>query len=238
MGCVISRPFLRCDPHFRQYWIIFQEQMFKLFFHRREGFGIGWGTLAQPRGCFYSKAPTQGSSVRAGLAFLANSGLDGTIPLGLSFPGGRLLWLLLLVLCGSGCATIPPLPPANLKDQVWKVREGQAVWKAKRDAPEIAGEILVATRPDGRAFVQFTKTPFPFVIAQATTNSWQIESPTQNRRYSGPGRAPARLIWLQLPAALTGRPPPKPWSWRRLENNGWLLENGKSGESLEGYFTQ
>jgi len=211
--------------------------MFKLFLHRREGFGIGWGTLAQSRGCLSCRVLTQGSSVRAGLALLATPGLEGTIPLGLSFRCGPLIWLFLL-LCGGGCASISPLPPANLKDPVWTVREGQAVWKAKRDAPEIAGEILVATQPDGRAFVQFTKTPFPFVIAQATTNSWQIESPTQNKRYSGPGRAPGRLIWLQLPAALTGRPPPKPWSWQRKENNGWLLENGKSGESLEGYFTQ
>ena len=149
-----------------------------------------------------------------------------------------LLLCLVLLLCGAGCATVPALPPANLKDSAWTVHEGQAVWKAKRDAPEMAGEILVATQPDGRAFVQFTKTPFPFVIAQTTTNSWQIESPVQNKRYSGPGRPPARLIWLHLPIALTGRPPPEPWSWRRLENNGWKLENRKTGESLEGYFTQ
>ncbi|MEY2429671.1 MAG: hypothetical protein QOJ40_2556 [Verrucomicrobiota bacterium] len=146
--------------------------------------------------------------------------------------------LLLFLLAVTGCAMLPPLAPANLKDPGWSVREGQAVWKAKRGAAEIAGEILVATQPNGAAFVQFTKTPFPFVIAQATTNSWQIEIPTQNKRYSGPGQPPKRLIWLHLPRVLSGSPPPKGWSWRVLEGDRWLLENRASGESLEGYFTQ
>jgi hypothetical protein len=145
---------------------------------------------------------------------------------------------LLLLLSGAGCATVPPLPAANLEDPGWTVREGQAVWKSKRGAPEIAGEILVATRRDGSAFVQFTKTPFPFVIARATTHSWQIELPTQNKRYAGPGQPPKRLIWFHLPRVLSGNPPPKDWSWQSLEDNRWLLENRASGESLEGYFKQ
>src|SRR2546421_166697 len=68
--------------------------------------------------------------------------------------------LLLILLFLAGCALLPPLPQANLRDPGWTVREGQAVWKSKRGASDIAGEILVATQPDGRAFVQFTKTPF------------------------------------------------------------------------------
>src|SRR5690349_12996809 len=85
-----------------------------------------------------------------------------------------LLAFLALLLLTPGCATIPRLPAADLKEPGWTVHEGQAVWKSKRGASEMAGEILVATRPDGTAFVQFTKTPFPFIIARATTNSWQI----------------------------------------------------------------
>jgi hypothetical protein len=105
----------------------------------------------------------------------------------------------------------------------------------KRDAPEIAGEVLLAHRADGRAFIQFTKTPFPFLIAQSTTNRWQLELPTQNRRYSGPGKPPKRLIWLYLPNVLSGAVPPKGWSWQNLEGGPWRLENEKTGEMLEGY---
>src|SRR5262249_22496427 len=92
-----------------------------------------------------------------------------------------------LLICAAGCHF---MPPANLTEPGWRVREGQAVWRAKREAPEIAGEILLATRSDGRTFVQFTKTPFPFLIGQTTTNRWQAELPTENRRYSGPGIPP------------------------------------------------
>ena len=141
-----------------------------------------------------------------------------------------------LLFCAAGCRLIPALPPANLSEPGWRVREGQAVWRAKREAPEIAGEILLATRADGRAFVQFTKTPFPFLIGQSTTNRWQAELPTQNRRYSGPGKPPRRLMWLYLPRLLSGEAPPKGWNWRDLGGGRWQLENKKTGEMLEGYF--
>src|SRR5205823_11461642 len=105
----------------------------------------------------------------------------------------------------------------------WRVREGQAVWRVKRAAPEIAGEVLLATCADGRSFVQFTKTPFPFLIGQTTTNTWQAELPTQNRRYSGRGKPPKRLIWLYLPRLLSGAPASKGWSWEPLAANRWHL---------------
>src|SRR4051812_19452341 len=90
---------------------------------------------------------------------------------------------LLLLLALPACRTAPT-PKANLSEPGWTVRQGQAVWREKKDASGIAGELLLATRP-GRTFLQFTKTPFPFVIAQTGTNSWQMESPAENRRYSG-----------------------------------------------------
>src|SRR5438552_18881541 len=96
------------------------------------------------------------------------------------------LLALTALLLGVGCQTIPPLPPVDLSAPGWTVRQGQALWRPKKNAPEIAGELLVAQR-DGQAFVQFTKTPFPFVIAQASTNGWQLELPTQNKRYGGHG---------------------------------------------------
>jgi hypothetical protein len=117
------------------------------------------------------------------------------------------------------------------------VREGQAVWRRNATAPEIAGELLMATRTDGRRFVQFTKTPFPMIVAQSTTNHWQIEIPMQNKRYSGPGSPPKRLIWLYLPGLLSGEPPPKGWSWNQSADGSWRLENSRTGELLQGYLS-
>src|SRR5581483_4578128 len=147
----------------------------------------------------------------------------------------RLWFIVLLPAIAAGCRTTP-LPRVDLAEPGWTAREGQAVWQARRSAPEIAGDLLVATNREGRAFVQFTKTPFPLVVAQLTTNAWQIESPTENRRYSGRGSPPGRVLWLQLPRALAGVPLRSPWTWH---NDGtlWRLENRSTGESLEGSLT-
>jgi hypothetical protein len=131
---------------------------------------------------------------------------------------------------------LPPFPAANLQDPIWTVREGQAVWQAKRGAPEIAGEVLLATSRDGRTFVQFSKTPFPFVIVQTRSEGWQAELPTQNKRYSGRGKPPKRLIWFYLPKLLEGEAPPRGWTWESLDGKSWRLENRRAGESIEGYF--
>jgi hypothetical protein len=144
-----------------------------------------------------------------------------------------------LLLAGLiGCRTVPPLPTANLSEPGWTIQQGQAVWRAKRAAPEFAGEILLATNVNGRVFVQFTKTPFPFLIAQSTTNTWQVEIPSQNKRYSGRGMAPLRIIWLQLPRALAGSTLPGDLSWHPAPDGHWRLDNLKTGETLEGYFTR
>jgi hypothetical protein len=147
----------------------------------------------------------------------------------------------LILICAaifvSGCATMKPLPPANLQEPGWSVREGQAVWRRKASEPEIAGEIIVATRQDGRAFVQFSKNPFPLLTAQSTRNGWQIQSHTDNKFYSGHGQPPARLIFLYIPKLLAGEPPPKGWTYEKV-SDGYKLENHHNGESLEVYFTQ
>src|SRR5581483_420736 len=109
---------------------------------------------------------------------------------------------LLLLFALAGCLSGPPLPRADLSGPGWIIRQGQAVWRQQRGADGIAGEILVASAGPQRTLVQFTKTPFPLVIAQQSTNRWQVESPAENRRFSGRGRPPARLIWFQLPRAL------------------------------------
>ena len=157
----------------------------------------------------------------------------------MSLPSGSLKRVVVLVLVlVAGCRTVPRLAPVNLQEPGWTVRTGQAVWKRARGKPEVAGEILVATRSDGRAFVQFSKSPFPLIIAQSTPHNWEVELPMDNKRYSGHGQPPRRLLLLYLPRALAGQPLPTGWSWQKLENNGWRLENQAKGESLELYFAQ
>jgi hypothetical protein len=143
-------------------------------------------------------------------------------------------WFFIALLIG-GCRTTP-MPPVNLKEPGWIVREGQAVWKRDRNAEELAGEVIVATR-DRNGFVQFTKTPFPMIIAQTTPNHWQVEIPIQNRRFAGPGSPPKRLIWAHLPSLLMGHAAPKGWSWKLSPDNSWTLENSHTGETLQGYLS-
>jgi hypothetical protein len=143
----------------------------------------------------------------------------------------------LLVLCDIGCRSLPPLPPVNIQETGWQVRQGQAVWRLGREGREIAGEVLVATKDANRCFVQFSKTPFPLLLAQAEDDRWQVEFPTEHRHYAGRGTPSQRLIWLYLPRVLTGQPPPKDWRWHQ-DANGWRLENLTTGESVEGFFNQ
>ena len=144
----------------------------------------------------------------------------------------------LLLLHGAGCQTLPSLPAVNLKDPRWTVREGEAVWKSKRDQPSIAGEFLVATSSAGDTFVQFTKNPFPMITAQTSNDVWQLEIPAENKRYTGRGKPPGRAIWFYLPRLFAGENPPEGWTWRPPQNGKWRLENKKTGELLEGIIDQ
>ena len=147
-------------------------------------------------------------------------------------------WWSLFCLVGlTGCVSAPPLPKVNLSEPGWTVQQGQAVWHPPGNAPEITGDLLFATRADDSTFIQFTKTPFPFAIAQSTPTGWQIEIPPQNLRYARHGHPPARIIWFQMANALKGKPLAKGWQWKNSDTN-WHLENSSSGESLEGYLTQ
>jgi hypothetical protein len=141
----------------------------------------------------------------------------------------------LLILANTGCRTVPALAPANLQEPGWQVRQGQAVWRLARGGREIAGEVFVATKADGAAFVQFSKAPFSLVIAQSTADYWQVTFPPQNRHFAGRGQPPKQLIWLYLPRVLSGKAPSKNWIWHQ-DANGWRLENTATGESLEGFF--
>ena len=128
------------------------------------------------------------------------------------------------------------MPTMNLSEPGWTLRQGQAVWQPRREAPEIAGDLVLATRTNGDAFVQFSKTPLALAIARKSGQAWQAEFPAQNIRYSGRGKPPARIIWFPLARAVIGSPPAPPWSWQRTEDRNWRLENVKTGETLAGFF--
>jgi hypothetical protein len=110
------------------------------------------------------------------------------------------------------------------------------LWKPRKDAAEIAGELVVARRSDGQTLLQFIKTPFPLVIAQTTSNLWRLEIPPENRVVGGRGSPPARVGWLQLLRALTGAELRGNWQFQRDEMQ-WSLENFASGERLAGYLS-
>ncbi|HEX4342360.1 MAG TPA: hypothetical protein VH255_03160 [Verrucomicrobiae bacterium] len=144
------------------------------------------------------------------------------------------LFIALFGLCS--CKSIAPLPPVNLSEPGWKTQQGQVVWTPKRNAPEIVGDVMVATQPDGRAFIQFTKTPLPIITAQKTQNKWSLEVPLENKRYAYPGKPPERILWFQLAKHSAGGSLTKPWKWTDTDGDGWRIENISTGESVEGSF--
>jgi LysM repeat protein len=143
--------------------------------------------------------------------------------------------LLLLGLL-NGCRTPRELQAAlDFSQPGWTVRQGQAVWRSQVQAPEIAGDLLVATHADGRSAIQFMKPPLPIVLAQRAPQGWQIQFFAQNHRYAGPGRPPQRLLWLQFTEALAGRLTTSGCRWSMRPDASWRLENVRTGESLEGF---
>jgi hypothetical protein len=145
--------------------------------------------------------------------------------------------LLATVLACSGCITRPPLPPVDLQAEGWKVRQGQAVWKRNREAPELAGELLVASRP-GHSLVQFTKAPFTILSGRQTPQSWEMRVPMRNERHAGPGTAPKRLVWFHLPRVLDGARVARPWTWELRQDGTWRLGNERTREYIEGYLLE
>jgi len=95
----------------------------------------------------------------------------------------------------------------------------------------------VATHPDGRSLIQFIKPPLPFVIAQRTTNAWQVQFFAQNKTYAAPGRPPGRILWLHLADALAGHPSATARFSVSAADGRWQLENPTTGETLAGFLT-
>jgi hypothetical protein len=135
----------------------------------------------------------------------------------------------------TACQTTTPMPPVNLAEQGWQVRQGQAVWVYKHGAPGLAGELLLARHSDGRALVQFSKSPLPLLTAQVMRERWQIEFSSDRRTFAGAGEPPGRFLWLHLARCLEGKRPPVPLQFQREPEDSWLLVNTLTGESVAGY---
>jgi hypothetical protein len=158
-----------------------------------------------------------------------------------SHPGAApflILLLILSLLVLAGCQTTRPWAPLDLSTPDWSIQHGQIVWQPQSDAPDLAGELILATHPDGRSMVQFSKNPFPILSAQTGPDGWQISFNPENRTVTGRGRPPARFIWLRLPGILEGENPPRNWSFERLDPTSWKLRNRVTGEQLEGYLSE
>ncbi len=148
-------------------------------------------------------------------------------------------WLLLLLavpLLGGGCFSAGK-PLFTVSGPGWQVHQGQALWRPRAGYPELGGDLVVASHPDGRWLVQFAKTPMTLVSAQVTTNRWRIEFPPKHLGFKGGGAPPARFSFLYLPAGLAGHPVPPPFVFRSEGGGTWRLQNTASGESVEGFLT-
>jgi hypothetical protein len=151
--------------------------------------------------------------------------------------GPSVLMAVIAALSGTlgGCTSIAPLPPVDPHAPGWQVREVSAVWRPRRGAPELIGELLFAANPTSAArLVQFSKQGLPLVTAQVATNGWEISSPLSPGGHRGRLPAPGRVLWFQLDALPPGSKPASPW--RLLSESpvgGWTLVNDRTGESLE-----
>lgn len=135
-----------------------------------------------------------------------------------------------------GCASIPPLPPVDLNGPGWRMREGQAVWRTGRDAPEIAGDVIVATHPNG-SLIRFSKT-LPIVNARWEGDLWEAEFPPQDKRYSGRGNPPKKIAWFNFLKGLEGRELPEDWVFTEGGDGSAVLVQRKTGERLEVHFNK
>jgi len=140
----------------------------------------------------------------------------------------------LVILCG--CQTAPKTL-FTASGPGWRVQQGQALWRPKRGLPEFGGDLVFASHADGRSLIEFDKTPLSMVSAQTTSTNWLISFPQRRWSFTGRGSGPARFAWLHLYAALEGKPLPSTLHFERKADGGWRLENTRTGETLEGYFS-
>lgn len=144
--------------------------------------------------------------------------------------GGIILGSLLFA---CGCAG-PRLAPVDLQESGWVVRESQVVWRPRRDAPELVGELMVATHPDGRRFVQLSKQALPLVTAQQASQGWNLSSTLRRGRFGGGLPATDRVPWFQFSTLPPSRPISPRWRLETGTNGAWRLSQPDTGEVVEG----
>jgi len=168
------------------------------------------------------------------------SSKTGGLELSAAPPTGYLRWLkncsgpVLLLIFFCGCRTTNLFTASG---PGWRVQQGQALWRPERGLPEFGGDLVLAEDNNGRALIQFDKTPLSMVFAETTSNRWLIRFPQRQMNFSGRAPAPTRFAWLYLSAALAGKPVPSPLHFERKPDGGWRLENSKTGETLDGFLS-
>jgi hypothetical protein len=152
--------------------------------------------------------------------------------------GMRIAFACAVITFAIGCRTPAKLPPVDLAERGWRVREGQAVWRPGTKGPELSGEFVWAAHKDGRFLLQFLKTPLTIVEARGNQDAWEVSFPADRRTIRGSqGRSLSRrLAWLNLAMALRGERLSEEWAFTKTKS-GWILANASTGEMIEGYLT-
>lgn len=141
--------------------------------------------------------------------------------------------LLILTLFAAACRSTPP-SPINLADPAWSTSRAQAVWRPAHHDVELAGDLLIATRPDGHAYLQFSKSPAVLTEIHLNPGHWRAAFPAQNRAFQGPGSPPSRIAFAQLLRIAQNLPPAPAWSFSGSLSARWRLAHRNSGEWIEG----
>ena len=147
----------------------------------------------------------------------------------------RIIWptgLLLLLIIASSCRTTSKPAAIDLSGPDWKTRQGQALWRSKKDAPEIAGEVIVGTNSTGRAFLQFLKNPLPLVTAENSSDRWSIEFIPEHQSFSGAATPPVQLTWLHLLRALQQIKPPKRFTFTKTDAGEIQIQDNVTEERI------
>jgi len=146
--------------------------------------------------------------------------------------GCALLGLLLV----TGCAA--PNRPATSVDLTapgWVVRQGQAVWRSEASATDLAGELLLATHPNGGAWLQFAKPPVELASAVADADGWRLCLPIQRRTLHGRFDGQSLPGWVELLDRHQGHAGTAGWRFASKPGGHWELIHDSTGERLEGF---
>jgi hypothetical protein len=133
-----------------------------------------------------------------------------------------------------GCASLPQknLAPLDTSAPGWTVRQGQAIWKPGEDKPEIAGDVVVSLHPSAGSYVQFSKT-LPILSGRLAPEGWEFHTIPEEKRYSGGGNPPRRIVWLQMLRVLEGQEISDRWNVAHPSDLYISLEDTFIGERLE-----